>query len=204
MEIINFLCFKFPKVFMRFTRCRKRNPNDVWCKYCHQCKICQTFFEYEIDKFIEKNVSFEKNQKVAIADIYEKYLDYYELNENSVMRGGVFSRMKFTRYITNRYKHCVHKQVCTEPGCPPISKLCFIGMRLIETSAPLAENCALRRVLGDSDIVYCIIPSSDQCGEECKKCPAHNKTSATALADEIVKLQNRVKTLESKLEAQSV
>jgi uncharacterized protein YdcH (DUF465 family) len=84
--------------------------------------------ETDLDKFINVNVSFEKNQKVRIKDVYEKYLAYYEFDENSAKRGEALSRIRFTKFILKNYKDLVYESTQRVGGNEPARA--FIGMRL--------------------------------------------------------------------------
>ena len=84
--------------------------------------------ETDLDKFININVSFEKGQMERIKDVYEKYLAYYEFDENSTKRGEALSRIRFTKFILKNYKEFIYESTQRVRGADPARA--FIGMRL--------------------------------------------------------------------------
>jgi phage/plasmid-associated DNA primase len=84
--------------------------------------------ETDLDKFININVSFEKNQMEVIKDVYDKYLVYFEFDENSVKRGEALSRARFTKFVLKNYKDFIHESIQRVRGSNP--QRAFVGMRL--------------------------------------------------------------------------
>jgi phage/plasmid-associated DNA primase len=83
--------------------------------------------ESDLDKFVNVNISFERNKKEIIKDIYDKYRDYHDFDENSVKRGEALSRNKFTKYFLKNYKDYAHEDVQWVNGK---SARVFVGVRL--------------------------------------------------------------------------
>jgi phage/plasmid-associated DNA primase len=84
--------------------------------------------ESDLDKFVNVNISFEKNRMEIIKDIYDKYMDYFYFDENSVKRGEALSRNKFTKYFLKNYKdYAVEESVRWIKGG---SARVFVGVRL--------------------------------------------------------------------------
>jgi len=84
--------------------------------------------ETDLDKFINVNISFEKGQMERIKDVYEKYLAYYEFDENSAKRGEALSRIRFTKFILKNYKEFVYESTQRVRGADPARA--FIGLRI--------------------------------------------------------------------------
>jgi phage/plasmid-associated DNA primase len=84
--------------------------------------------ESDLDKFVNVNIAFEKGKMEIIKDVYEKYISYYEFDENSVKRGEALSRIKFTKFILKNYKDYVYSDIQRVRGSDPARA--FIGMRL--------------------------------------------------------------------------
>jgi phage/plasmid-associated DNA primase len=84
--------------------------------------------ETDLDKFVNIYVSFEKNAMEEIKDIYEKYIAYFEFDENSVKRGEALSRSRFTRFILKNYKDDVNESIQRVKGSEPQRVL--FGIRL--------------------------------------------------------------------------
>lgn len=84
--------------------------------------------ETDLDKFINVNIAFEKGQMERIKDVYEKYLAYYEFDENSAKRGEVLSRIRFTKFILKNYKEFVYESTQRVRGADPARA--FIGLRI--------------------------------------------------------------------------
>jgi phage/plasmid-associated DNA primase len=100
--------------------------------------------ESDLDKFININVSFEKNNKEIIKDIYDKYIAYFDFDENSVKRGEALSRNKFTKYFLKNYKDYAYEDVQWVNGK---SARVFVGVRLktldeITTAGKEKENAS--------------------------------------------------------------
>jgi phage/plasmid-associated DNA primase len=83
--------------------------------------------ESDLDKFININISFDKNNKEVIKDIYDKYIAYFDFDENSVKRGEALSRNKFTKYFLKNYKDYAREDVQWVNGK---SARVFVGVRL--------------------------------------------------------------------------
>jgi hypothetical protein len=98
--------------------------------------------ESDLDKFINVNVSFEKNQMETIKDVYEKYLAYSDFDENSVKRGEGLSRTQFTKFVLKNYKDFVYESVQRVRGGDPARA--FVGMRL-KTMSEIAEAEAAKQ-----------------------------------------------------------
>jgi phage/plasmid-associated DNA primase len=75
--------------------------------------------ESDLDKFVNVNISFEKNHMEIIKDIYDKYIAYFDFDENSVKRGEALSRNKFTKYFLKNYKDYATEDVQRVRGSPP-------------------------------------------------------------------------------------
>jgi DNA primase large subunit len=84
--------------------------------------------ESDLDKFVNVSISFEKDQMEIIKDAYDKYLAYLEADENSVKRGEVLSRIRFTKLILKNYKDFVYESVQRVRGSKP--SRAFVGMRI--------------------------------------------------------------------------
>jgi phage/plasmid-associated DNA primase len=100
--------------------------------------------ESDLDKFVEINVSFEKNNKEIIKDIYDKYIAYFDFDENSVKRGEALSRNKFTKCFLKNYKDYAYEDVRWVNGK---AARVFVGARLktldeIEAAAKEKENAS--------------------------------------------------------------
>jgi hypothetical protein len=84
--------------------------------------------ETDLDKFVNINISFENNTMEVIKDVYDKYISYYDFDENSVKRGEALSRARFTKFVSKNYKDYVYESVQRINGSNP--QRVFIGMRL--------------------------------------------------------------------------
>ena len=84
--------------------------------------------ESDLDKFINVYASFEKNQMEIIQDVYEKYLEYFSFDENSVRSREALSRSRFTKFVLKNYKDHVFESVQRVRGSNP--QRVFIGLRL--------------------------------------------------------------------------
>jgi phage/plasmid-associated DNA primase len=84
--------------------------------------------EGDLDEFVNVNISFEKNHMEIIKNIYDKYMAYFEFDENSVKRGEALSRNRFTKYFLKNYKDYATKNVQRVQGGDP-SRV-FVGVRL--------------------------------------------------------------------------
>ena len=84
--------------------------------------------ESDLDKFIKVNISFEKGAMEKIKDVYEKYLAYYEFDENSAKRGEALSRIRFTKFFMKNYKEFIYESTQRVRGSDPARA--FIGLRL--------------------------------------------------------------------------
>jgi phage/plasmid-associated DNA primase len=97
--------------------------------------------ESDLDKFLNVNIAFEKGQMERIRDVYDKYLSYYEFDENSAKRGEALSRIRFTKFIIKNYKDLVYESTQRVRGADPARA--FIGLRiksLDEIAAAEAEK----------------------------------------------------------------
>jgi phage/plasmid-associated DNA primase len=83
--------------------------------------------ESDLDKFVNVNISFEKNRMEIIKDIYDKYMAYFDFDENSIKRGEALSRNKFTKYFLKNYKDYAAEDVQRVKGN---AARVFIGVRL--------------------------------------------------------------------------
>jgi phage/plasmid-associated DNA primase len=100
--------------------------------------------ESDLDKFMEVNVSFEKNQREIIKDVYDRYFSYYEFDDNSVKRGEALSRIKFTKFIKKNYKNKnVYDDTQRVRGSEPAKA--FINMRLKSLDEIVADAEARER-----------------------------------------------------------
>jgi phage/plasmid-associated DNA primase len=95
--------------------------------------------ESDLDKFVNVNISFEKNRKEIIKDIYDKYKEYHDFDENSVKRGDALSRNKFTKYFLKNYKEYAAEDVQWVKGK---SARVFVGVRLKSFDEIAAEAAA--------------------------------------------------------------
>jgi hypothetical protein len=94
--------------------------------------------ESDLDTLVNVNISFEKNHVEIIRDVYDKYRDYHDFDENSVKRGEALSRNKFTKYFLKNYKDYATTSVQRVRGCPP-SRV-FVGVRLKTLDEIAAEG----------------------------------------------------------------
>jgi phage/plasmid-associated DNA primase len=99
--------------------------------------------ESDLDKFVNVNVAFEKNKMEIIKDVYDKYISYYEFDENSVKRGEALSRIKFTKFILKNYKDYVYADIQRVRGSDPARS--FIGMHLKTLDEIAADSAARER-----------------------------------------------------------
>jgi hypothetical protein len=99
--------------------------------------------ESDLDKFVNVNVAFEKNKMEIIKDVYNQYILYHEFDEDSVKRGEVLSRIKFTKLILKNYKDYVYAGIQRVRGGAPART--FIGMRLKTFDEIVAEEAAKER-----------------------------------------------------------
>jgi phage/plasmid-associated DNA primase len=83
--------------------------------------------ESALDQFVNVNISFEKNHREIIKDIYDSYLLYHDFDENSVKRTEALSRNKFTKYFLKNYKDYAREDVQWVNGK---SARVFVGVRL--------------------------------------------------------------------------
>jgi phage/plasmid-associated DNA primase len=98
----------------------------------------------ELDKFVNVNISFEKSRMEIIKDIYDKYMSYFDFDENSVKRGEALSRNKFTKYFLKNYKDYAAEDVKWVKGG---AARVFVGVRLktldeIAAAAKEKENAS--------------------------------------------------------------
>jgi phage/plasmid-associated DNA primase len=84
--------------------------------------------ETDLDKFINVNIAFEKGQMERVKDVYEKYIAYYEFDENSARKGEALSRIRFTKFIIKNYKDFVFESTQRVRGMEPARA--FIGLRI--------------------------------------------------------------------------
>ncbi|MDR2097680.1 MAG: toprim domain-containing protein [Spirochaetaceae bacterium] len=81
----------------------------------------------DLDRFVNVNISFEKNHMEAIKEIYNKYMAYFDFDENSVKRGEALSRNRFTKYFLKNYKDYATEDVQRVKG--NVERV-FIGVRI--------------------------------------------------------------------------
>jgi phage/plasmid-associated DNA primase len=100
--------------------------------------------ESDLDKFVNVNISFEKNRMEIIKDIYDKYMSYFDFDENSVKRGEALSRNRFTKYFLKNYKDYAVEDIQRVKGN---AARVFVGVRLktldeIAAAAKEKENAS--------------------------------------------------------------
>jgi phage/plasmid-associated DNA primase len=83
--------------------------------------------ESNLDEFVNVNISFEKNRVEIIKDVYDKYMVYFDFDENSAKRGEALSRNLFTKYFLKNYKNYAGRDIQWVDGK---SARVFVGVRL--------------------------------------------------------------------------
>jgi phage/plasmid-associated DNA primase len=149
-DIIGALTPEFPAIIRvlgeYYIRLKKEHGGDIPVSKESSSYKMEVISEIEsdLDKFININISFEKNNKEIIKDIYDKYIVYFDFDTDSAKRGEALSRNKFTKYFLKNYKDYIYEDVQWVKGK---SARVFVGVRLktldeIATAAKEKENAS--------------------------------------------------------------
>jgi hypothetical protein len=119
--------------------------------------------ETDLDRFIDINITFETGKIVKKSEVYDKYKDYFEFDENSVKRGEALSAIRFSKFILKNYKNHVDESVQRIQGGKPARV--FVGMR-IKTDEEIATEAEARQKIKNTSPQVIPKPAPAQAPEE--------------------------------------